>query len=75
MKSFEIFVELGKKNTVVEMNYKLEKFWNPYPALTSDSIGIMNYKLEKFWNQAKAILYKYVRKTWTINLKRINIIY
>ena len=55
-----------------EMNYKLEKFWNPpYPTHPA-SLAKMNYKLEKFWN-LKELLIHLTPYQWTINLKSFEI--
>ena len=55
-----------------EMNYKLEKFWNPFSVTLLTLYVAMNYKLEKFWNNKKL----YVSEDlgiWTINLKSFEI--
>ena len=65
LKSFEIN-ESFEKGKTIEMNYKLEKFWNTYELLNENALDKMNYKLEKFWNFCYC---KDKSFYWTMNYK------
>ena len=52
----------------MNMNYKLEKFWNTKPPNILWCNSLMNYKLEKFWN-SQYLSIASSPASWTINLK------
>ena len=56
LKSFEILQDLKLHKPDI-MNYKLEKFWNPYSIVLIFNFISMNYKLEKFWNLKEPVKY------------------